>query len=848
MDISPKKLMTLGPVEIEEEILKLGSHRMVYNRTSEFSEIIKEIHQNLQYIFQTKNEVMILTSSGTGSMETAVVNTLSVGDEVLIANNGTFGERWAEICRTHHLNVKEIKDHFGHKIDPIKIKDNITPETKAVLITANESSSCTLSDVEAIGKIVHETKAILIVDAITAICCDQFKTDEWHADVVIASSNKGLVLPPGLSFISFSDKAWDHVERSTLPKYYFNIKEYKKNIVRGQTPFTPPISLLIQLKERLKKIRETGIENILQKNKYLSMILREGLRQLGLGFTSEHLSNCATGIIFPEGINAREIVDLMDKEYNIMITPSPPPDEQKMVKVSILGDINENDVNKFLQALEKILTRSKQIKKVMLISPKSVTPKRGLRRLTVPMGLLYIGANLREGGYEVKIVDSSCEGYHNMVEEGGGYISYGLSDNELKEKLLEFQPDLIGVSSPCSARHGKAIEICKTIKETIDTSIVVGGVHPTNFPEDTIKSEYVDYVIMGEGEFRFLKLINHLNNKEEPNFDGVAYKKNGEIIIKKNSTWIQDLNSLPFPARDLIDMEKVFDIALPFAPFSKSHRVGEILTSRGCPGQCNFCASKNFWGRRFRMRSVENIISEVRELVEKYGIKELQFIDDNLTLDKERAIKIFEELKQFNLRWCTPQGLMIRTIDKEMIKLMAESGAYQITIAVESGSERVRREIIRKPIPPKEKVKELIDAAHENGIQVHGLFITGLPRETKEEIYKTMNYPFEVGFDSVVFSIASPLPGSELHTECVEKGYLSEELKVMNFRTGEIVIPKDDPNYVMSSEELEELIKETTRKFNDFSRAKNPESWNDKFNLFFEKHPEKKEAILGRIS
>lgn len=351
--------MTLGPVEIEEDILKWGAHKIVYNRTAEFSEMIKEIQRNLQYVFQTQNEVMILTSSGTGAMETAVVNTLCAGDKVLVANNGTFGERWAEICRTHHLKVKEIKDHFGNKIDPVKIKENITPGTKAVLITANESSSCTLSDVEAIGKIVHETKAILIVDAITAICCDPFKMDEWHCDVVLASSNKGLAVPPGLSFISFSDKAWKSVEISTLPKYYFNIKEYKKNISRGQTPFTPPVSLLFQLSERLKKIRKTGMENILQKNKQLSVMLQEGIKRLGLGFTSQHLSNAAAGVVLPEGISAREIANRMYQKHNIAITPSPPPHEHGMFKVCILGNINEKDVGKFLRALEEILTELK---------------------------------------------------------------------------------------------------------------------------------------------------------------------------------------------------------------------------------------------------------------------------------------------------------------------------------------------------------------------------------------------------------------------------------------------------------------------------------------------------------
>lgn len=351
------KVMTLGPVEIEDEILSFGAKRMVYNRTEEFSKWIKGINKNLKYIFQTKNDVMILASSGTGAMETAIVNTLSEKDEVLIANNGTFGERLVKICSIYNLKVKEIKGEFGKQINPNKIKENLTKDTKAVLITANETSSCTLSDIEAIGKTVQNTNAILIVDAVSCLGCDEFKTDEWHCDVVFASANKGIGIPPGMAFITFSDKAWKMVEKSTLPKFYFDIKEYKKDIIRGQTPFTPPISLLFQLDRRLKKIKEKTIESIIDKNKKLSKQLREGISKLGLSLTSDNLSNGATGVVFPEGIDAKEIVDMMLAEHNIAVMPTPPPREHKMLRVGILGNINESDVGEFIKALERCLIK-----------------------------------------------------------------------------------------------------------------------------------------------------------------------------------------------------------------------------------------------------------------------------------------------------------------------------------------------------------------------------------------------------------------------------------------------------------------------------------------------------------
>ena len=201
------KLMTIGPTEIEKEILDLGKNPMVYNRTTEFCSVIKEIDENLKYIFNTKNQVFILTCSGTGAMEAAIVNTFSRNDEVVVANNGVFGHRWVEICRNYGLKIKEINGVFGKAIDPAEIKSAITSDTKAVIITANETSSGTVSDVQKIGDIVKDTNSLLIVYAISDLCCDEFKTDEWNCDVVVVSSNKGLAIPPGLAFITFSDKA-----------------------------------------------------------------------------------------------------------------------------------------------------------------------------------------------------------------------------------------------------------------------------------------------------------------------------------------------------------------------------------------------------------------------------------------------------------------------------------------------------------------------------------------------------------------------------------------------------------------------------------------------------------------
>lgn len=347
--------MAAGPTEIEERIRNLGSKHLVYNRTKGFSKFISEIHENLKYVFQTKNDVFILTCSGTGAMEAAVVNTLSKGDEVLVANNGNFGERWKYICEAYGIKVNEIRGKFGYGIDSERVKAALTGQTKAVLITANETSCGALTDVKAVGAVIKDTKAILIVDAISCICCDEFKTDEWKCDVVLTSAHKGISIPPGLAFITFSDKAWKYVETSTLPKYYFDAKEYKNNVQRGQTPFTPGISLLFQLSERLKKIRGAGLDKYIEKNSKLAKILRIRLKELNLELVGPKLSNFVTGVYAPKNIDASKIVEIMEYKHNIFLAPSPGDLKTKLFRIGTAGDISEEDVNRTISCLKQTL-------------------------------------------------------------------------------------------------------------------------------------------------------------------------------------------------------------------------------------------------------------------------------------------------------------------------------------------------------------------------------------------------------------------------------------------------------------------------------------------------------------
>lgn len=488
------------------------------------------------------------------------------------------------------------------------------------------------------------------------------------------------------------------------------------------------------------------------------------------------------------------------------------------------------------------------INKVLLINPPNSMPVDSVRRIGEPLGLLYIGAMLKKHGFQVDVFDMACQGYDNCQLKDG-YVTYGSSLADLKKKVKEFQPDLIGVGCMFTGREKNTFSVCSAIKEiNRDIVIVTGGLHPSLFSEYFLKSGCIDYVIIGEGEFRVLDLISALNQGRLPDFDGVAYNYKGEYKFFPMSSRIEDLDALPFPERSLVGMDKYINIGVPFAPFSAKKRVAQILTTRGCPNRCNFCSSVNYWGQRIRARSVGNIIDEMRILKDDYNIEEIQFVDDNLTFNREFAKELFLGMKEFEFKWCTPNGLMFNTLDAQMLRLMAESGAYQLSLGIESGSARVLKEIIHKHVRLG-VVKQLIEDAHKYDISIHGMFVMGFPGETREEIMQTLDFPFSAGFDSVSFFVVNPLPGSELYDYCVKAGYLNKDFKkTMDFKSANINMPKDSPDYNIDPEELLELVDKKTKEFNAWSKEKYPKRWAKKFERYLNDHPQDNKIILGRVT
>lgn len=348
------KLFTAGPTEIEEEILKLGAVPQVYMRTSEFSERLKRIYKNLQYIFQTSNPVLMFASSGTGALDAAVSNFIAENDEVLVINGGSFGRRWIELCESVKAKITEVKVDFGKSVNPEKIAEflNKNPACKAVFATLDETSSGALTDVESIGKIVKNNPTTLfIVDAVSGLLVEPFKMDEWGVDVAVTASQKALAIPPGLSFMAVGEKAVAKAETVSTRPYYFDVLKYLTDWKRGQTPFTPAVGLIFQLERRLEKICAEGLEHYQSRYRSLTEKLRTGMKENGFDLIAEHPANCISGY-WTGTVDAEKLVSLMADKYGISLAPSGGELKTKMFRIGNFGDVTSADIDDLLKKMK----------------------------------------------------------------------------------------------------------------------------------------------------------------------------------------------------------------------------------------------------------------------------------------------------------------------------------------------------------------------------------------------------------------------------------------------------------------------------------------------------------------
>jgi aspartate aminotransferase-like enzyme len=331
---------------------------IIHHRTPQFMAILKEATEGLRYVFQTKNDIFIFASSGTGAMESAVSNVLSPGDKAIVVRGGKFGERFTEICQAYKVQTIDIDVEWGKPVNPQDIKNILDKEKdiKAVYATLCETSTGVINDIKAIGEIVAKTGAILVVDAISGLASVELKTDEWKIDIVVSGSQKGLMIPPGLSFVSVSQKAWKMVEQANLPRFYFCYKAAKKAAEKDDTPWTPAVGLVIALVRSLRIIKQDTLEGVLARHRKMADAVRAAAVALGLKlFAPNASSDAVTAIKLPENIDGEKLVKTMRDTYGVTITGGQEKVKGKIVRIATMGFMTQWDVIVAISCLEIVL-------------------------------------------------------------------------------------------------------------------------------------------------------------------------------------------------------------------------------------------------------------------------------------------------------------------------------------------------------------------------------------------------------------------------------------------------------------------------------------------------------------
>ena len=356
-----KLLLTPGPTNIPKRYLEIFAKDIIHHRTPEFRNIMKENNKNLKKVFKTSNDVAILTSSGTGAMETAIVNFFSTGDKVIAINTGYFGERFKKIAEIYGLDVIALDYEFGksYKLDDVqKILDN-NSDIKGILVTHSETSVGILNDIKSLGELTKNKDTLLIVDTISGLVANEFEFDNWNVDVAIAGSQKAFLIPPGLSFVAISDKAKKAMEKSNLPKYYFDLKQYDKYFTEMyETPYTPAIALILALHQSLKDLLKNGVEYTTKQKYELRKYIEEKAKALDFKLLVENEKNRTNTLIsvYKENVEIKKIIAELEKR-GYTVTGGKGKFANSLMRIGILGEITKEQIDKFFIVLEEELNK-----------------------------------------------------------------------------------------------------------------------------------------------------------------------------------------------------------------------------------------------------------------------------------------------------------------------------------------------------------------------------------------------------------------------------------------------------------------------------------------------------------
>ncbi|MGD2278696.1 MAG: alanine--glyoxylate aminotransferase family protein [Candidatus Omnitrophota bacterium] len=351
------RLLSPGPTPVPEKALLRMADTIIHHRTPQFQAVLKSVNEKLKKVFRTKNPVLIFSSSGSGAMEASVVNFLAKGDKALVVKGGKFGERFGEICKAYGIETVDYDVTWGEAADPKTVerllKEN--PGVKAVYSTLCETSTGVTNDIKEIAGVVSKTDAILVVDAVSGLSADELKPDEWGVDAVVVGSQKGLMLPPGLGFMSVSEKARKLAEKSDLPKYYFGLKDALKAYEKNDTPWTPAVSLIMGLDSVLDMLLEEGIDSVLARHARLAHATREAVKALGLELFSKRPSNAVTSVKVPESVDGAALVKKMRDEQGVTIAGGQASLKGKIFRIAHLGYMDEYDTIAAIAGVEIVL-------------------------------------------------------------------------------------------------------------------------------------------------------------------------------------------------------------------------------------------------------------------------------------------------------------------------------------------------------------------------------------------------------------------------------------------------------------------------------------------------------------
>jgi aspartate aminotransferase-like enzyme len=351
-----------GPTPCPSEVLQVMSRQMINHRGEEFGQILHKVTANLKQLFQTKGDVFLLTSSGTGGLEAAIVNTLSPGDKVLSVSMGVFGERFGTIAQQFGAEVIPLRFEWGKAADADAVHQALKAESKikAVLVTHNETSTGVTNDLASISSAVKEFDKLLLVDAISSLGSIDLPVDDWHCDVTVTGSQKGWMAPPGLAMVSVSQEAWQAHAKAKMPRFYWDFTQAKSYLEKGQTPWTPAISTVFALSVSLEMMLKEGLPNIIARHARVGKATRAGVKSLGLSLFADenYASNTVTAVASSDGLDTKKMLKLLREEHQVMLSGGQQRLDGKIFRIGHLGWVTESDIETVISALKVVLPQA----------------------------------------------------------------------------------------------------------------------------------------------------------------------------------------------------------------------------------------------------------------------------------------------------------------------------------------------------------------------------------------------------------------------------------------------------------------------------------------------------------